>query len=158
MHGQPYGLCHSSNLCAPAHESRESKWSSSVLSQDHWGLEMMSLFLPFDFSSQANYKTVPFARQTITASILLSYIPRLEAETSLHISVQEAPSGYTHQVFPMILSPYPSSWCSDAPPVWFPDPATDQASSQRWKWNAQLHVLEKTSSSYSHALTSKCHP
>lgn len=42
------------------------------------------------------------------------------------------------QAFPVILSPH-SPLHSDAPPVWCPDPATDQTFSQGQKQNTQLH-------------------
>lgn len=91
----------------------ESQWSSSVLSEGLriWGDDPLP---PFDFSSQANYRAVLFARQIITASLLASYIFRLEEGTRLPVAVQEPPSEYTHQAFPMILSPC-SPLHSDAP-------------------------------------------
>lgn len=86
----------------------ELKWFSYSFkgSED---LGMMIFFLPFNFSSQANYRIVSLAKQTSEARFLLSNIPRLEGETSLHVLVQESPSGYTHQTFPMIHHAF---WCS----------------------------------------------
>lgn len=121
--GNPIASTLSSSLHAPHSKLWESQWSSSVLSEGLriWGDDPLP---PFDFSSQANYRAVLFARQIITASFLASYIFRLEEGTSLPVAVQEPPSEYTHQAFPMILSPC-SPLHSDAPPVWSPDPATD---------------------------------